>query len=74
MRTLKHAVLFAALWVLGVSSVTDYHRHHHRRSVPALLSKASNADIEAAHKTVEDALAESARLNKARLDHPFRNK
>ncbi|KAJ4205059.1 hypothetical protein NW767_003854 [Fusarium falciforme] len=39
-----------------------------------LFSRASTSDLAQARKLVNDALAKSAKLNKARLDNPFHNK
>lgn len=40
----------------------------------SLSSNTKNSELDAARKIVQEAIAEASRLNKARLDHPARNR
>lgn len=55
-------------------TVVSQPRSMPEHKVTPLLKRSSTKDVEAARHIVKKALADSSRLNKARLAHPLRNK
>ncbi|KAH6983653.1 pectate lyase superfamily protein-domain-containing protein [Ilyonectria sp. MPI-CAGE-AT-0026] len=58
---------------LDFEPVSESKRHDSGEAAASVFERASVSDLAHARKVVNEAISESAKLNKARLEHPLRN-